>query len=236
MASRGTLPHGHIFAGSKTLKGFEERARHLREWQGGPLPDQLAAHTSLVDPRQPALLHLAFRKMQSGAQNRRFDVMLTDLPGEWTEALVDRVSTATRFEFLTRADGLILVVDGPSLLSQRRFSEVARTKLLMERLALSVKVDPSVPLTLLLTKCDEIEMTRPNVVDDLVRHGAQLGFKPKVVLSAAFSRTPAKVKNGVGIFDVIEDVVNHETRALVQASEDGPLPSRSFQAFGGSLR
>src|SRR5690349_12991431 len=82
MASRGVLPAKYAFAGSLTLKGFEDRARRLREWKGGALPSQLVDHTSLADPRRPGLLHLALR--QRSGERKRYDLLLTDLPGEWS--------------------------------------------------------------------------------------------------------------------------------------------------------
>ncbi|MCL5746176.1 MAG: hypothetical protein M1541_19975, partial [Acidobacteria bacterium] len=79
MASGGSLPAPYQFAGSLTLQAFEERARGLRQWKDGQLPSQLADHTVLTDPRQPSLLHLGLR--ESAGERRRFDLLLTDLPG-----------------------------------------------------------------------------------------------------------------------------------------------------------
>jgi hypothetical protein len=76
LASSGQLPASHKFAGSFTLQAFEDRARGLRKWPGGALPNQLVDHTILKDKRQPSLLHLSIRETQAG--RRRFDVLLTD--------------------------------------------------------------------------------------------------------------------------------------------------------------
>jgi hypothetical protein len=234
MASRGALPHDYVFAGSLTLKGFEERARRIRSWQGGPLPNQLADHTSLTDPRQPALVHLAIRERKG--YRRRFELLLTDLPGEWSKNLVDRAATAERLLFLNRADAIIIVVDGPSLMSHRRHIEIQRTKHLMERLMGAVGVDPTISLTILLTKCDEIRMKCPEAVDDLLRHGEHLGFKPEAMLSAAFSRIPEEVPNGVGVFEALERLMKFQPGKL--ACHGKPTASASsdrlFASFGSS--
>jgi len=231
MASRGVLPANYAFAGSLTLKGFEDRARKLREWKGGPLPSQLVDHTSLADPRQPGLLHLGIR--QRTGDRKRYDLLLTDLPGEWSKTLVDRADTAPRFAFLQRADGIVLVVDGPSLVSPQRHSVMERTGLLMERLTASVKIDKSTPIVILLSKCDEIDMNRPALVDDLVRIGSQLGLAPRAVMSAAFSRKPA-VQNGIGVFDPIEHILNPTPQAAQSRSRALPYSEsdREFAMFG----
>ena len=152
MATRGKLPKGWRFAGSLTLEGFEDRARRLRAWKSGALPMQLADHTMLADTRYAALLHLALRE---GRDGRRIDLLFTDLPGEWSKTLVDSANAAARFEFLKRADGIILVVDGFALTTSFRNVEIQRCKHLLERLKANVGVDPSTPMTVLISKGDQ---------------------------------------------------------------------------------
>lgn len=229
MASRGALPAGYLLAGSQTLPGFELRARRLRNWQGGPLPEQLADHTSLADPRQPALLHLALREV--GGRRRLFDVMLTDLPGEWSKNLIDRAATAERFAFLHRADGNVVVFDGPLLDSNSRHSELQRSKHLLERLVHSVRVDKTTPLVLLVSKCDRLQMQRPAAVDELEQHAKSLGFSPEVVLCAAFSSTPQTVENGLGVFEALEKILAH-VPAPREETASFPRGGRAFLDFG----
>lgn len=211
MASRGALPRGYIFAGSQTLQGFEARARRIREWKGGPLPQQLADHTSLADPRQAAFLHLALR--QTSAARQRFDVLLTDLPGEWSKSLVDRATTAERFKFLRRSDGIIIVIEGPLLDSKARHSELQRSRHLLERLVHSVGIETATPLVLLVSKYDQLNGRRPSAVDELEQHAKELGFRPEVVLCAAFSRTPQVVPDGLGVFDALEKTLCYPPQA-----------------------
>jgi hypothetical protein len=206
MASGGILPPGYEFAGSVTLQGFEDRARGLREWQDGNLPAQLADHTVLTDPRQPGLLHLAIR--ESSGERRRLDLLLTDLPGEWTDNLVLRSANAPSFEFLRRADGIILVVDGSLLLSNKRHVELQRMRQFIERLAQEVKISVDTPFVVLVSKSDEIEMQMPPAALELKAHIEKFGFTATTVSAAAFSRKPDKVKSGTGVFDAIESLVN----------------------------
>jgi|JI10StandDraft_1071094.scaffolds.fasta_scaffold217870_2 hypothetical protein len=228
MAARGELPSGYAFAGSETLFGFEQRARHLRAWRGGPLPQQLADHTRLDDPRRPGLLHLALNR---GVQ--RTDVILTDLPGEWTKNLVDRAATAERLRFLRRADGLLIVIDGPSLNTPKRHSEVQRCKHLIERLLDSVGVAASTTLVFVITKCDEIDMHRPADAEELLAHARTKGFTPHLVMCAAFSRTPAVTPNGTGVFDALKVIIDQEDLVAERRPPRHQLPGlRMFDQFG----
>lgn len=230
MASRGALPPAYLFASSQTLPGFEARARHIRNWAGGPLPEQLADHTRLDDPRKPAFLHLGLREA-SGAK-RSFDLMLTDLPGEWSKNLIDRAATAPRFAFLRRADGIIVVVDGPLLESNSRHSELQRSRHLLQRLVDSVGVDKRTPLVLLVSKCDLLQMKRPAVVDELDQYAKSLGLSPEVVLCAAFSRTPQTVANGLGVFETLEKILTHAPAARQKIAPSPDSGGRAFVDFG----
>ena len=147
------------FAGSLTLNGFEARARRLREWKMGALPKQLADHTILSDDRAASLMHFALR--ERGDSYRRFDLLITDLPGEWSTDLIKDAGAARRFGFLKRADAIVVALDGPVLLSHERHAAVHNAKMLLTRLSDTVQVDRSIPLILMVTKCDEIEMRAP---------------------------------------------------------------------------
>ena len=120
LASHAGLAPRFRFSGSLTLAGFELRTRRLRKWENGQLPEQLAEHTTHADPRNPGLLHLSLSDDWHGS--RRIELLLTDLPGEWTTGLIKQSQTSERFEFLQRADGLVIAVDGPRL----RHREVGR--------------------------------------------------------------------------------------------------------------
>lgn len=230
MASRGALPTSHLFAGSRTLPGFEARARLLRKWKGGALPQKLADHTTLADPRQPAFLHLALR--ETGGAKRLMNLLLTDLPGEWSKNLVDRASTADRFTFLRRADGILLIVDGSILTSAMQHSELQRSMHLLDRLVQSVGVDVATPLLLLVSKCDRLQMKRPAAVDDLEQHAKSLGFRPEVVLCAAFSTTPETVRNGMGVFEALEKILaSTQTGKDEPSAEEAALGQRAFLDF-----
>ena len=194
------------FAGSRTLQGFEDRARRTRRWTGTVLPDKLADHTRLSDPRTPALMHIALQETR--APSRRVELLLTDLPGEWSKNLIDRADSAKRFEFLHRADGIVIVVDGPVLASDARYAELARVKMLAERLAETVQLDRAVPVLLVVSKCDQIDMNEPQAARDLLKYVSDLGFRAEIVLTAAFSGLPEKIENGTGVLRTIKAIID----------------------------
>ena len=231
MASRGALLPTYRFAGSQTLPGFEARARRLRNWRGGALPEQLADHTRLADPRQPAFLHVALH--EGSGVRPSFDVLLTDLPGEWSKNLVDRAGTADRFAFLRRADGIIVVVDGPVLESKSRHSELQRSCHLLDRIVQSVGVDTATPLVLLVSKSDRLGLKRPAVIDALEAHARSIGFNPAIVLCAAFSEVPETVPNGLGVLEALQKALVQQSAPRSEASEPRRAASggRAFLQF-----
>ncbi|MFH2000919.1 MAG: hypothetical protein ABIK28_14655 [Planctomycetota bacterium] len=202
MASRQLLPEGYLFRRSLTLQGFEDRARKLREWQGGQLPEEFADHTSLADERRPGFLHLGIAK-----NDEQIDLLLSDLPGEWTTSLINHAETAKRWEFLKRADGIIVVLDGVELMGSNRFVHMTNAKHLLHRLKDTLLIPIDIPFVILVSKADEIQMENPAVLGEITQSAIHLGFAPKVILCASFSRTPHVVANGVGVFDALEHII-----------------------------
>jgi hypothetical protein len=228
LASGSALPEGYLFKRSETLQAFEDRARGLREWEDGKLKEQLVDHTILADTRQPSLLHLAIR--EDDGERRSFDLLLTDLPGEWTDKLVIRKTFSEAFRFLHRADGIILVVDGNLLLSDARHVELQKFRHFVERLVNDVKVDTKMPFVILVSKADQIGMQMPSAAEELREYVAAFGFPVIVNLAAAFSRTPETVKSGTGVFDAIKTILFHPvTNSYALPAEEGSGPAtRSF--------
>jgi hypothetical protein len=228
LASCHDLLPRYRFAASLTLQGFEDRVRRLRKWVAGVLPKKLADHTILSDSRNPSLLHIALREAVD--HRRRFDLLLTDLPGEWTKSLIDNAEAEKRFRFLHRADGIIIVIDGPALVSDRH-GEIFHAKLLLSRLAESIKLDPNIPIIILISKCDKLEATLPPDIQKLVDHGVKLGFAIDVIMAAAFSSVPDKIANGTGVIAAIEKILGRSFSLHGGESKRNSAETRSFQRF-----
>jgi hypothetical protein len=123
---------GFSYADSNTLRAFEEIARASRTWSKGNPPEQITSHTTLSNDREAGFLHLRLRR---DADGRLFDILLPDLPGEWSRALIDRTDE-DRLSFLSAASVIWLMVDGRQFADDERVANARyRATLLIERLA-----------------------------------------------------------------------------------------------------
>jgi len=226
LASHAGLSPRFQFAGSLTLTGFELRTRHLRKWEKGQLPDQLAEHTTHADPRNPGLLHLALS--DSKQASRRIELLLTDLPGEWTTGLIKQVQSAERFEFLQRADGLVIAVDSKRLWNvNQKNAELLSLEHLVDRLADAVKLDRQIPLYFVACKADASGVEIPPGLETVVAYAQGKGYAAQSVAVASFSRRPEDVANGYGIQSLVEAIIDYQppktARPVIR-----PEPTRSF--------
>jgi double-GTPase-like protein len=210
LAATAELAPRFRFAGSLTLAGFELRTRRLRKWNKGQLPDQLAEHTTHADPRNPGLLHIALSDSKNGF--RRIELLLTDLPGEWTTGLIKQSQRAVAFEFLQRADGLVIAVDGTKLRNAAtKHAERLSLEHLVDRLADAVNLDRRIPIFLVSCKADEAGIEVPQELEKVAEHARSKGYTARAVSVASFSRKPNDVANGYGIQALVESIVDYES-------------------------
>ena len=188
---------GFSFANSRTLMGLEEISQGARQWNQGQIPDQFTDHTELADDRTAGFLHIKLARTQHG---NSVDLLFSDLPGEWTTALIDQ-NRVDRLAFLRRADVIWLVVDGTELVEpSKRQLCIRRTRLAIGRLGNFLDVRPR--LILVITRKDE-KVPNESVVGDLCREGTQHGFETEAVEVASFSKNE-DVDAGTGIPTLIE--------------------------------
>jgi len=203
--NRMLAPHFR-FAGSRTLLGFEHRARGLRKWDKGSLPAEFADHTRLGDPRAPAFMHIAFDEGEDSSKRR--ELLFTDLPGEWTSDLIDRAETASRFEFLSRADAVVVVLNGPRLAdTETRQQEIMQTEHLLQRLVEAIKLPLTTPVVFVVSKCDELTVSTADFTAQLQQRAVNYGFRCVVIETAAISRDPNQMANGHGICDLLQVIL-----------------------------
>jgi hypothetical protein len=165
---------------------------------------------------------------------RRTELLLSDLPGEWTTELVNRAETAARFRFLRRADAVIYVMDGPLLAARHSQQQEAHKALvLLDRLRETVRTDRETPLILLISKCDEIEMAAPPALREIEAAAISLEFEAVSILSACFSRVPAQIQSGTGVKDAIDYVLKPRPtlRRDANYSVEQQSTSRAFARF-----
>jgi hypothetical protein len=233
-ACHGLLAPDYRFAGSLTLQGLELRARGLRSWnKDGSLPEQVTEHTALADPRTPAFVHLALDS--SSSTHKRIELLLSDLPGEWTSQLVDRADKSSKFDFVARADSVMIALHGPRLAANAtKHQDVAMTKQLFERLKQNVNLGTDIPIVLLVTRIDELNGDVPDCMRDLERHARDVGYLTKTIGVASISRFPKRIVNGTGVREAVHALLAAAPGMRQSPHVDfGEKPMRSYLLAGG---
>ncbi len=135
------------FAGSETIRGFEERCHLSRIASMRPSPD--TPHTAM----ELRLLHLRVVKEQTGGRGELF---FADRRGEQFQALLDRPILSDTFPEVKRGDSVAFLLDGEHLVDgSKREAAISQVR----RLALALKdiIGQSRGVQLVVTKNDVIE-------------------------------------------------------------------------------
>ncbi|MFZ4877195.1 TRAFAC clade GTPase domain-containing protein [Janthinobacterium sp. Mn2066] len=217
---------GFRYLDSKTLMAFEEIARGSRRWNDGSAPKQMTSHTELADDRQAGFLHL---RMKRDADGRKFDLLLPDLPGEWSRTLISAGDSA-RFEFLRSAEAIWLMVNGADFL-QPGTREVAihRMTNLIERLAALLL--GARPRTILVATWRDKGDFPNSGLQRIQEYGKTFGMTIEFASIASFSDT--EVQPGAGIADLIDKTLNSSAeRPNPWPVETGPDLHREFLKYG----
>lgn len=205
LLARGRL-RGFRFADSTTLRGFEEISRGARRWDPTRPAEELTEHTRLTSGRSASFLHLRLARL--GEESGPFDMLLSDLPGEWTTALVGQ-QRVDRLTFLRRADAVWAVLDGDELRGAgTRQRSRHRVELLVRRLV--GFLGTGMPrLIFVVTRRDHGTLCVESRAH-LREIGAEAGLEPEVVEVASFSDGSEEVVPGYGIADLIGRTVEAE--------------------------
>lgn len=187
------------FLDSDSIMAFEEISRGSRVWNLGKLPEVMTSRTELQDERNAGYLHLRVKQISS---NSKVDLLLTDLPGEWTKALIDN-NRIERLSFLSAADRIWITINSEHIqnAAMRQYT-LHRLKLLIGRLTSLLKGNMC-DLTIVLTHTD----TPPSVIDYLKPiKDWYTDSTMEIVEIASFSANP-HIKPGSGISELIEDLM-----------------------------
>ncbi|MCW2985772.1 MAG: hypothetical protein JWR63_3342 [Conexibacter sp.] len=136
---RGSHASG-TFAGSYTLIGWNQIARHLA-WL--PHGSGFPPHTTTAGQRVPSLLHLELR---GEAEDRRH-VLYTDVPGEWYSAWAYDAGSHPACEWIAQnADAFVLFADSDALSGPERGRARGDYETLAMRVATAKNNRPVVPV------------------------------------------------------------------------------------------
>lgn len=187
------------FADSKSLTAFEEIARGARDWNDGQVPEQMTVHTELSDDHRPGFLHLRLARLSDG---RRVDLALPDVPGEWTQALVN-ASRSDRLDFIKSAEVIWIVLDGRTLADiEKRQGLIARVGQLVGRL--NTMLDGHTPRLVAVVTHRDLHVLGGNVASRLQAEFIRRGAEVEIVGVAPFSDDQDNVPAGFGIAELID--------------------------------
>ncbi|MBF3788905.1 hypothetical protein ISF76_28870 [Burkholderia pseudomallei] len=134
------------FAGSETIRGFEERCHLSRLASENEIPDTPRTASELQ------FLHLSLVARQSG---ERVELFMADRRGEQFQDVLDRPELAEDLAEVRRGDGVALLLDGGHLVdAQRRELAIA----MVQRLAMAIcgHLREFAAVQLVVTKVDKI--------------------------------------------------------------------------------
>lgn len=188
---------GFSFADSDTLRAFEEISRGSRMWVKGNPPEQITAHTALSNDREAGFLHLKIRR---NSDSQLFDLLLPDLPGEWSKELID-LSNMERLGFLRSSSVIWLMVDGRQFATASSVAYARyRARMLLERL--STLLGEHKPRVIVVPTWQDAGQFPDAEAKQMVDRGAQLGFKVEMAPIASFSWNDA-ISPGEGVAKLI---------------------------------
>lgn len=206
LLAHGQFP-GFTFADSCTLMAFEEIARGSRKWNLGRIPADLTLHTEMVDDREAGFLHLRLVRQEDEA---KFDLLLPDLPGEWSRALIDQ-NHADRFDFLMAATVIWIMVDGRQFVEkQSRRYATYRAQCLVERLA-KILPTPRPRIMLVSSWRDSGDFPR-EAFEEIRVEGERFGMDVSLTSVASFSLNDA-IEPGKGLAELFEQTLRHDRSA-----------------------
>ncbi len=117
---------GYLFAGSRSLLGFERRC-HLARIESGRVTPDTARTAATAEPRW---LHLRVRPAALDGPGR--DLLLTEIPGDLVRLAKDSTDECRRMTLSRRADHFVILVDGARLgQRQHRFTTANDAALLV---------------------------------------------------------------------------------------------------------
>ncbi|OIR12499.1 hypothetical protein GALL_61980 [mine drainage metagenome] len=214
---------GWTFANSRSLTGFEEIARGARDWNEGRVPEQMTIRTEIADDG-PGFLHLRLVRNSDG---QRVDLALPDVPGEWTQTLVN-TGRSNQLDFMKSAEVIWIVLDGRTLAQiEKRQGLIARVGQLVGRL--NTMLNNRIPRLILVVTHRDLHALGEDVKVRLQAELTRRSCKAEIVNVAPFSDNPDNVRAGSGLAELIDLTVGKlSERPIFWPSTEPTEGSRVF--------
>jgi len=224
LLSRGSL-RGYAYGDSRSLMAFEQISRGSRQWAATEFQRQLTVRTELADDRQAGFLHFKLRRAKDG---RPLNILLPDLPGEWSTSLIDKADSE-RFEFIKSASVIWIMVDGREFVDAKsRNYAIHRTGLLITRLA-DIVTASNIRLILVPSWRDIGEFPQ-TAFDQIEAEATSLGFSLTLSPIASFSGNNS-VKPGEGVADLFDITLSHARECPAFWPDDQKSKLRKLAGF-----
>lgn len=140
---------GQQFAGSQTLRAFDQRCFLQRVESGRDRPDM---ERTPLPAGELALLHLELEGKSSG---ERVAVLATDLAGEAFRLIRDNPEECDRYPILSHLDCITVLLDAERLRKpEQRHGHIGTTRTMLRSLLQSQTVPEGVPILLAISKWD----------------------------------------------------------------------------------
>jgi hypothetical protein len=107
---------GYLFAGSRTIPGFEKRCHFARTASGLTTPDTERTKRIASDH----LLHLRLAQLEP---LRHHEILLSDINGEAFRHAADSADECRKLTILNRADHVVVLIDGEKAIDRRNRQE-----------------------------------------------------------------------------------------------------------------
>lgn len=214
------LAHSKIAAyrmqDSATLMGLEQISRGARRWRVGDSPGTLTTHTALKDERAAGFLHFRLLRKATGEVA---DIVFSDLPGEWTTALIE-VNDKKRLDFLKAAECIWIIADGVQMTTvATRQTVLHKLRVLLQRVKALAGADCP-PISLVITRRDK-GVVPETAYAAVVEEARAQDIALNVYHIASFSEDDA-VEPGTGLTELIDSLFSES-----QAGPEGwPLAKR----------
>lgn len=190
LLARGKL-EGFQFADSRSLMALEEISQGARVWGENP-PEEMTVRTETSGRRAAGFIHLRLKHVATG---KLLDLLIPDLPGEWSDTLIDHNRT-DRLEFIKASQVIWMFVNGSELRNNAtRMLTLNRTKQLLRRVA--DMLDGYRPPTKIVVSHADLGPLDAQTVGRLSRMVHDNGLTGEVINIASFSNTDLAAGTGI---------------------------------------
>ena len=225
----GTL-EGFQYAESTRLIAFEEISQGARVWSS-PAPDAMTARTIAGGRRVAGFLHLRLKRLETDSL---LDLLIPDLPGEWSDTLIDSNRTEG-LGFLVATHVIWVFVNGAEVRDNAtRMHTLSRTKQLLRRVA-AMLGEGCPPLKIVVTHSDAGPL--PQFTSSRLKQMAdELSLSSDIIEIASFSGNE-QIQAGSGISDlIVKSIPTAPAAGIEWPDASGETTGRFMNRYVGEKR